>query len=118
MLVNWLELTVTYEQTGEVLYHNTFIINHAVTATTVAFLGRVGRARWKVENENNNVLKHRGYHFEHNFGHGQHHLSSVLCSLNLLAFLIHTILHLVDQLYRLLRDTLAVRQTFFDDLRA
>lgn len=46
------------------------------------------------------------------------HLSSVLCSLNLLAFLIHTLLHLVDQLYRLLRDTLSVRQTFFSDLRA
>lgn len=56
--------------------------------------------------------------FEHNFGHGPEHLSSVLCSLNLLAFLIHTLLHLVDKLYRLLRETLAVRQTFFNDLRA
>ena len=118
LLVNWLELTVRHEQTGAVLYHNAFITNHSITAATVDPLGRVGRARWKVENENNNVLKNRGYHFEHNFGHGQLQLASVLCSLNLLAFLIHTLLHLVDRLYRLLRDTLAARQTFFDDLRA
>ena len=118
LLVNWLELTVIHEQTGEVLYHNAFITNHSITVATVDPLGRVGRARWKVENENNNVLKNRGYHFEHNFGHGHQQLSSVLCSLNLLAFLAHTLLHLVDQLYRLLRETLAVRRTFFDDLRA
>ncbi len=29
---------------------------------------------WKVENENNNTLKTKGYHLEHNFGHGQKHL--------------------------------------------
>jgi len=37
-----------------------------------------GRARWKVENENNNVLKTKGYHIEHNFGHGNQHLASLL----------------------------------------
>jgi hypothetical protein len=36
-----------------------------------------GRSRWKIENENNNVLKTKGYHLEHNFGHGQQHLSNV-----------------------------------------
>lgn len=118
LLVNWFELTIVHEQTAEVLYHNTFITNHPISSTVVETLGHIGRARWKVENENNNVLKNRGYHFEHNFGHGHQQLASVLCTLNLLAFLIHTILHLVDQLYRLLRDTLAVRQTFFNDLRA
>jgi len=30
-----------------------------------------GRARWKIENENNNTLKTKGYHLEHNFGHGK-----------------------------------------------
>jgi hypothetical protein len=110
--VNWFELTIAHEQTGAVLYHNAFITNHAISSSVV------GRTRWKVENEHHNVLKNRGYHFEHNFGHGHQQLASVLCTLNLLAFLIHTILHLVDQLYRRLRDTLAVRQTFFNDLRA
>jgi len=34
-------------------------------------LMRGGRARWKIENETFNTLKNQGYHYEHNFGHGQ-----------------------------------------------
>ena len=60
----------------------------------------------------------QGYHLEHNFGHGQRHLSSLLLSLNLLAFLFHTVLALFDTKYQLIRKALPSRQTFFDDLRA
>ena len=35
------------------------------------------RARWKIENETFNTLKNQGYHFEHNYGHGEQHLSVV-----------------------------------------
>jgi len=42
----------------------------------------------------------------------------VLVSLNLLAFLVHTAQHLLNEAYRLLRTTLSVRLTFFNDLRA
>ena len=49
---------------------------------------RAGRARWKVENETFNTLKNQGYHFEHNYGHGQQHLSVVLAMLMMLAFLL------------------------------
>jgi hypothetical protein len=77
-----------------------------------------GRGRWKVENENNNVLKTKGYHIEHNFGHGKQYLSAFLLSLNLLAFLAHTALGWCDDRYALLRQTLVRRQTFFDDIRA
>jgi len=55
---------------------------------------------------------------EHNFGHGEQFLSAVLVSLNLLAFLFHTIFDLVDAKYQLLRRALATRKTFFDDIRA
>ena len=92
--------------------------NHLVTASCVAALAKVGRARWKIENESNNTLKRNGYHLEHNFGHGDLHLSNVLFALNLLAFLVHTAQHLVNAPYRLLRTTLSVRLTFFNDLRA
>jgi len=94
------------------------VTNHSVTPETVSALAAVGRARWQIENENNNVLKNHGYHLEHNFGHGQQHLATGLFSLNLLAFLIHTAQQLVSEPYRLLRATLAARRTFFDDLRA
>lgn len=71
-----------------------------------------------VENENNNVLKTKGYHLEHNFGHGEQHLASILLSLNLLAFLLHTILDLVNEQYRAIRQALGRRRTFFQDLEA
>jgi hypothetical protein len=116
--VQWFEVTVVNAKTGEPLYHNSFITNHNVTAETVAAVAQAGRARWKIENENNNVLKTKGYHVEHNFGHGQQYLAAFLLSLNLLAFLFHTVLEWSDDQYALLRQVLARRQSFFEDLRA
>ena len=116
--VNWCELTITREDTGELIYKNAFATDFEVTETTVEAIVRDGRARWKVENENNNVLKTKGYHIEHNFGHGNQHLASLLLSLNLLAFLFHTILDLVDEQYRAIRQALGRRKTFFQDLDA
>ena len=117
LLVNWCELTITHETTGAHLYHNAFATRHPVTATTVAAIVAAGRARWKVENENNNVLKTKGYHLEHNFGHGAQHLAAVLVTLNLLAFLFHTVFGLLDATYQTLRTALGARQTFFNDIR-
>ena len=81
-------------------------------------MAQAGRGRWKIENENNNVLKTKGYHVEHNFGHGKPYLSATMLSLNLLAFLFHTVLDWSDEQYALLRQVLARRQTFFEDIRA
>lgn len=114
--VNWCELTTRREDTGEQLYQNAWATDFQPGSTTVAALVRDGRARWKVENENNNVLKTKGYHLEHNFGHGQQYLSALLLSLNLLAFLFHTVLDLVDERYQAIRRTLGTRRTFFQDL--
>lgn len=115
--VNWCELTITTEQ-GTRLYQNAFITPEPITQKNVASIVAAGRTRWKVENENNNTLKTKGYHLEHNFGHGKQHLASLLATFNILAFLLHTLLDLLDAKYRLLRQTLATRKTFFDDLRA
>jgi len=117
LLVNWGEVTITHSQTGEQLYYNTFVTNHPLTTQTVIPMVDAGRARWKVENENNNILKTKGYHVEHNFGHGQQYLASFLLTLNLLAFLFHTVLELVDAQYRLLRQALGPRRTFFNDIK-
>lgn len=115
---NWLEITVVNAKTGEQLYYNTFIPNHHLSAETVAPVAQAGRGRWKVENENNKVLKTKGYQVEHNFGHGKQYLSATMLSLHLLAFLFHTVLEGSDPKYALLRQVLARRQTFFDDLQA
>jgi hypothetical protein len=64
--VNWVELTVTRTDTGEILYRNAFITDFPLTQSTVPQIVQAGRARWKVENENTHVLKTKGYHLEHN----------------------------------------------------
>jgi hypothetical protein len=116
--VNWCEITVVREDTGKQMYHNAWITSHELTRETVPELVAAGRAHWKVENENFNVLKNHGYNFEHNYGHGQQHLSTVLLSLLLLAFLFHTVLHLSCPKYQAVRQKLGPRRTFFNDLRA
>ena len=116
--VNWVEITLANAKTGEQLYYNTFITNHRLSMENVAQVSQAGRGRWKIENENNNVLKTKGYHLEHNFGHVKQYLSATMLSLNLLAFLFHTVLEWSDAHYALLRKVLARRQTFFEDMRA
>lgn len=116
--VNWFEITVVNAKTGEQLYHNSCITNHRLTADHILAIAQSGRGRWKIENENNNVLKTKGYHLEHNFGHGQQYLSAFLLSLNLLAFLFHTVLEWSDDKYALLRQVIARRQSFFHDIQA
>lgn len=116
--VNWCELTITHQDSGDVLYHNSWATNHALSDRNVAAVCTFGRTRWKIENEGINVLKTKGYHVEHNFGHGKQYLSQVFLVLNLLAFLLHTALELVDDLYRFLRRALHRRVTFFNDMRA
>ena len=63
--VNWCELTTTDEK-GNVLYHNSFATSLALDDHTVPEVVAAGRCRWKIENEHNNTLKTKGYHFEHN----------------------------------------------------
>jgi hypothetical protein len=116
LLVNWCELTVTDERTGQVLYHNAFITHHRLNDDTVVQVVAAGRSRWKTENENHNVLKTKGYHLEHNFGHGQQHLAAGLLTLNLLAFLFHTVLQLVDTSYQQIRQQRGTRKGFFQDI--
>lgn len=117
LLVNWCELVTTNEN-AKVTYRNAFVTDHLITTENIIDVVKAGRARWKIENENNNTLKTKGYNLEHNFGHGTDYLSQLLLTMNLLAFLYHTVLHFVDTAYQLIRAKLPTRKTFFDDLRA
>jgi hypothetical protein len=115
--VNWCEIT-TRTADGKVLYRNAFATSLAVDDANVAEIIASGRARWKIENENNNTLKTKGYRFEHNFGHGQQFLSSLLATLIMLAYLLHTLLDLMDDKFCLLRQKLPSRRRLFDDMKA
>ena len=58
------------------------------------------------------------YNLEHNFGHGKQNLSQLLLTFNLLAFLFHTVLSIMDVKYITLREKLPTRKMFFDSIRA
>jgi hypothetical protein len=117
LTVNWLAIEISDAQ-GKVTYRNSFITDLPVDASNVAELLACGRARWKIENESFNVLKTKGYNLEHNFGHGQEHLASVLVTLNLLSFAIHTVCDLAAGAWQTARDTLGPRTRFFHNLQA
>jgi hypothetical protein len=113
--VNWAEITITNEK-GKITFHTAFITSYLIAKENVAELVKAGRCRWKIENEDFNNLKTKGYHFEHNFGHGKQYLSQTLLSLNVLAFLFHTVLELLDENCAWLRKTLPRRDTFFQHI--
>ena len=117
LAVNWFEIEIS-DAAGKVTYRNSFITNLGVHAGNAAELADCGRARWKIENETFNVLKTKGYHLEHNFGHGKKNLSTVLVALNLLAFAMHTACEIADELWRLARQKHGSRSQFFNTLAA
>lgn len=77
-----------------------WITNIKVSEVNVFRIAKGGRARWKIENETFNTLKNLGYNFEHSYGHGKKHLSSVFCLLMMLVFLIDQIQEICCQLFR------------------
>lgn len=115
--INWCEIMIINDA-GKITYRNSFVTNHLITKSNIEDIILAGRTRWKIENENNNTLKTKGYHLEHNFGHGKNHLASLLTTLNLLAFLFHTVLEFTDKKYKILRENLPRRITFFDHIRS
>jgi hypothetical protein len=117
LLVNWFEIEIINGQ-GETSYRNSFVTTLRVGPDNVVELAACGRARWKIENETFNVLKNKGYNLEHSFGHGKKNLAAILVSLNLLAFAIHTICDIGDDLWRAARIKLGPRYNFFNKLTA
>lgn len=114
--VNFLEYWETTPK-GKVI-HFTWVTDLALTPATVYTIMRGARARWRIENETFNTLKNHGYHFEHNFGHGEKHLATVMAHLMLLAFLIDQIQGLCCQLFKEAVVKAKSRSRFWEKLRA
>ena len=113
--VNWLSYEL--HDKGKRTYHNAWVVDFSVDEKNVEELARIGRCRWKIENETFNTLKNQGYHIEHNFGHGAEHLSFNFFLLNLLAFFMHQIFELTDQLYQACREKLGTKRSLWEHLR-
>jgi hypothetical protein len=81
-------------------------------------LMRGGRARWKIENETCNPLKNQGDNFEHNYGHGEQHLSGVFATMMMLAFLVDQVQQLCCALFQAVWAQLGSKRLLWERLRA
>jgi len=116
-LVNFVQLSI-FDAKGKQTFRCAWVSDIELSTENVLQVVRGARARWKIENEGFNTLKNHGYHLEHNFGHGQQYLSEALFLLNLLAFLLHQIFGLVDELYQKARAGFSARVEFWNIVRA
>lgn len=113
--VNYFEYTQT--KGSKTLFHSSWVTDIGIHENNIVMLVKIGRARWKVENESFNTLKNQGYHLEHNFGHGRKNLSYIFYLLNILAFFCHQIFELTDPLYQKCRSAFSARKEYWNQLR-
>ena len=73
--------------------------------------------RWKVENECFNTLKNQGYHLMHNYGHGEKHLTFNFYQLTLLAFMLHQIAELCDNVFKACRKKAGSKRSLWEKFR-
>jgi len=114
VLVNFLEY---WEVGKDGVKYFSWVTDLPLNHETVFPIMRGGRARWKIENETFNTLKNQGYHFDHNYGHGEKHLSVVFALLMMLAFLVDQTQQLCDALFRRAWDKLGSKRMLWEQLR-
>lgn len=117
LLVNYLQYS-EYDENGERLKHFSWISDFRITRDNARLLVRGGRARWKIENETFNTLKNQGYHYEHNYGHGEQNLSVVFAMLMMLAFLVDQVQQLCCSLFRAVWSKLGSKRALWEQLRS
>ncbi len=110
----WFEET---DKTGKVTRW-TWVSSLPLTKKTVEKVMKAGRARWKIENETFNTLKNQGYNFEHNYGHGEQWLATVLAMLMMMAFLVDQIQERCCEIFKQLRANLRTRSKLWETMRS
>jgi len=115
LLVNFLEY---WEITDEKEQRFSWVTDITVKRNNAYALMRGGRSRWKTENETFNTLKNQGYHFEHNFGHGENHLSVIFANLMMLAFLVDQVQEAACQLFQAALAKVGSKIRLWEKMRA
>jgi hypothetical protein len=116
LLVNFLEY---WELRGDKVKHSfSWVSDLTITRENAYQIMRGGRARWKIENETFNTLKNQGYHFEHNYGLGQKHLSTIFVLLMMLAFLVDQVQQLCCALFQSVWKKMGSKKNLWEHMRA
>lgn len=113
--VNFLEY---WELSPSGVKYFSWVTDLDLNVDTVLPVMRGGRCRWKIENETFNTLKNQGYHFEHNFGHGEQNLCVIFMLLMMLAFLVDQVQQLCDPLFNAAWKKSGSKRQLWDDVRA
>ena len=109
-----------YEQfniKGERIYHNTWITDIPIDKDNIEELVKIGRSRWKIENETFNTLKNQGYHLEHSYGHGKKNLSTNFMLLTFLAFLTDQIAQKLDKNFQKALNYCVTKKKLWEKVR-
>ena len=112
-----LVLHVQTSADGKEEYGGTWVTDFRVRARNVRQVARGGRCRWRIENETYNTLKNQGYHFEHNYGHGEKNLSVVLALLMMQAFLIDQVQQRCNKLFGQAWEKAGAKSTLWEAVR-
>lgn len=94
-----------------------WITNLELTAATVMAVTKIGRSRWKIENEVFNTLKNQQYNFSHNFGHGRNYLATNFAYLMMLAFTIDQLRQYGSRLFRSIWKGFKTKKAAWDAIR-
>ena len=113
--VSYLDMVVKNKR-GKQKYHNSFVTSLKLTPQNIHKIACMGRNRWRIENEAFNVLKTKGYHLAHNFGHGSKNLANVLAILNIVAFTVHTLWQMKNETFHKMFNAFSSRKQFFQNL--
>jgi Transposase DDE domain len=111
---------IQYQQTDKKGKITTFtwVTSLSVAENKLLQIMRAGRARWKIENEVFNTLKNLGYHFEHNFGHGNDHLSTVFAYLMLLAFYTDQLVGYACHIFKNIKEKISTTLKFWQAIKS
>lgn len=92
--------------------------NIELNALSLMSVMRMGRSRWKIENEVFNTLKNQDYNYGHNFGHGKKNLATNFAYLMMLAFTVDQIRQLCSRTFQRVYKVLDTRVKIWEMYRS
>ena len=96
----------------------TWITNIKLAQNKLISLMKAARARWKIENETFNTLKNLAYNFEHNYGHGKDHLSTMFAYLMLFAFYIDQLIQACCHIFIQIEEKITTKIKMWNTIKA
>ena len=114
--VNFIQYTQTDKNGKKTTF--TWITDIKLAQNKLKSLMKAARVRWKIENETFNTLKNLGYHFEHNYGHGKDHLSTMFAFLMLLAFYIDQLIQACCHIFMQIEENIKTKIKIWQTIKA